>query len=128
MSSTYTKPAGVQSTGRPARRRPDLLGLGAVLAGVAAVGAAAAIFLAPTEAPAVPAPAPWAAATEDRSTAPPERLSPALGSCTLGTAPPDCLADLTPWAVATEDPSTAPPERRVPASVRELGETVPYDE
>ena len=61
MSSTYVKPTIARRVVRPPRRRSGLLGLGAVLAGVTAVGAAVAIFLlptaAPTSAPAIPLPA-----------------------------------------------------------------------
>ena len=100
MSSKYAESTiGRLAVARP-RRRTGLLGLGAVLAGVTAVGAAVAVFLAPAQAPAVPL-TPWTVAVEDPSTAPPERR-PALS---ISTAPP--------WAVVPpEDPSTAPPERR----------------
>jgi secreted PhoX family phosphatase len=56
MSSTYVKPASIGQVNRPSRRRAGLIGLGAVVAGVTAVGAAVAIFLAPAEVPALPAP------------------------------------------------------------------------
>jgi hypothetical protein len=61
MSSTYAKPTVVRPAVGRSQRRSGLLGLGAVLAGVTAVGAAVTIFLIPAEAPptapAVPLPA-----------------------------------------------------------------------
>jgi hypothetical protein len=54
MSTTYVKPASLPQVVSPFRGR-GLLGLGAALAGVTAVGAAIAIFLAPAAPRALPA-------------------------------------------------------------------------
>jgi hypothetical protein len=103
MSSTYVKPTGITQTVRRSLRRPGFLGLGAALAGVTAVGAAAVIYFSPAQAPAVPA-------------APPAALSwPAIPAEDASTAPPERLAVPAPsvgWPrLPAEDASTAPPER-----------------
>jgi hypothetical protein len=56
VSTTYAKTAQIQqAAARSPRLRPGVLGLGAALAGVTAVGAAVAIFLAPAAPRALPA-------------------------------------------------------------------------
>ena len=55
MSTTYIDTAELQQTARSPRVRPGVLGLGAALAGLTAVGAAVAIFLAPAAPRALPA-------------------------------------------------------------------------
>lgn len=140
MSSTYTRTAitPTQRIGPRADRRRGHAAVGAVVAGVAAVGAAVAIYFASPEvpaAPAVPAPAaslaPWSVSVEDASTAPPERLMVALpnvGSLAnmaidASTAPPERLPIAlvpSPALLPAEDASTAPPER-LPADAAQLG-------
>ena len=98
MSSNYVQIARSPGVGRSRQRGGVCPGVGGVLIGAIAVGAAVAIYFALAQTPSsvAPALAPWAVSVEDPTTAPPERLA------LVAFGWPSMMA---------EDSTTAPPER-----------------